>query len=108
MSTPEPLVLNFSIDTNIHANYMRRHGSSYREPIEICNEYMEYGGKHSYKYTTNNSDKFKKRKWKYKHYCDDNGDDWDEEDDIGDWDDGICHYSQEIAITICKINCFNH
>ena len=85
----------------------------YREPIDICNEYVEHGVKHSYKFVCING-KIKKRKWKNKHRCndDDINDIYDEEEDMDDGRHDVinwsCGHSSNPSIKLCKVNCFKN
>lgn len=124
-TTKDPAEIELSIDISsatVLTNYIDI--NHYKEPINICNEYIEFGFKHSYKFVCvediNDPNpigfrrkKIKKRKWKNRVYCDQFGDIYDEEDDIENnlnynvvaWS---CNYpiNPNPIIQLCKVNCF--
>eukprot|EP01083_Nonionella_stella_P115359 341925_1 len=111
ITTQNPLDVALSIDIkHTDTNYINRH--HYKEPMNVCNEYVEYGTKSSYKYICSkdaNKAKYKKRKWKNKRKCDADGDGYDEEEDIDDEGlEATCDYSQDVTIKYCKVNCFHN
>lgn len=115
IATSSILDAGLSIDANnryVEANYINI--NFVREPMDTCNQFVEFGHKQSYKYSctkNGNNVRFKKRRWRNKLRCDDDGDGdmFDEEEDVDKTANNVIAWSCDynfIPIKTTKIHCY--